>query len=1640
MFGQKAGNRAKRIGSALLAAALAFGSMPTMARANGDAQAGDAGLFAPAAKERAAEQGFVLYDGTETAPILMDASYASDTDAYAARSYAQVARAANDLRQDVGMVTGAIDYREIQQIFDDDADKQVQRLEQADADRVPALLTELPEGQTVENAVIIGTVSGSPIIQQMMQEGKLEAAKEIEGQWESYVIEEVEQPIDGVENALVIAGSDARGTIYGIYTVSEEIGVSPFYWYSDVPVEVQDEIIIGGMDKTPVVNEGPDVKYRGIFINDEDISILNWAAKKFSDGKAPGVNYYRHVFELLLRLKCNALWPAMHEVSAAFCTEKNAEGVPVDSVEAAKYGIVIGSSHCDILLRTNTTEWAGWYQANKNKYQIQGSDSYDAYDFTKNENAILQYWRERLETNKDFESILTLGIRGVHDGAFNCDNLSKYAGSNDSERKVSFMEDVIKKQRKLIAEVYFDGDIERVDEVPQVLIPYKEMGTVYNNGLNEFVARKEYRDITLMWAEDNFGYVRQTPTADEAARTGGTGIYYHSSYYGTPSCYLWLNSMPLAQMSEQLHRAYNTGMRNQWILNVGDIKPGDQSLEFYAKMSWDMDTYNDATVKAMYLVPQAMRDFGMDKETAERTAAVMQEYYSIIAAKKPEFYTLGSGANPFSTTSNGDEALLWAARCQKAAKQMTEIYESLQPEYQTAFYEQAYYHVLSMRDAAEEYIYYWKALQAVEQGRAGSAQIYIELSKEARDRIQAGITEYGSVNGGKWKGYMSWQHVGGSGKDDFNHDLLKDSEYPSVNVTGTGVGAAAENQETAGSGTLSFNSMSDDTRYFDVFSRELEMNGWAAEASEDWIQMSASSGVTMVEERVKVTVDWSKVTGSRTGTISVYNADEKGGKTGEPVAVFEVKAVNKGSFDYGSTKGYVEANGYVMIEAEDYSENIPGSDGSQWTEIQNNGQRGNTMKAMPDTAAYTENFTDTAKLVYNVYFEKAGTYQGTLYRLPTLNEGKDSDGRTRTCRSAIGANGGTPTWLRGKSSWEADYNYNSPGNVWSSNIMRMYEPLDFSVTVKEGWNQIIVYRMETSIVFDRILIETQEGAAGDSLLGPVESPNNISGNAAVQVAELPDEIARALVRPNMTLSVGDGTVVYTGQEQVSSAVSKDERVAKASVDGGRLYITPCRAGTASIQAECEEGNFTFQVTVTPDASRSGAYVEKDGIVVIQAGDAASGTADAAASGSSSGHTWALSGIGIQVQPDTGSKWTDGSVGALEGNAPSLTWKVKIIQEGDYRIYVNTSNPNADGDSYHLVTDGAFRYTDTNGSAGTATGHETWYGGNEAISLTEGIHTIQIYAREDGFRINQVVITTGEKPSGIYAEGSLREDDADQPPVIPEDKDKELLRTVMDAYRALDTEAYTDESVGAFRDALEAAEKLLEQTEVSGDEAWQAASEIIRAAAGLTLDTSDLDAEKQAAEAAKEAAQKAEEAAKKAAEQYAGALKDLDAEKEKLAELEEAAAKKQAELDRLIKEAKEQKDGLVKLQKELEAQKAELERRMAAAGTGTESPAEPEDTFTSKKVSIKGAKSLKKKQVRLTWKAVEGAEGYVIQYASNAKFKSARKATVRKGTAVKKVIKKLKGGKTYYFRVRAYKTTDGRKVYTKYSSRRKAKVK
>lgn len=387
------------------------------------------------------------------------------------------------------------------------------------------------------------------------------------------------------KGVLHIKGADAHGLAYGLLELSRAMGVSPWEWWADcAPAMARDFVLSYDF----IMEQSPAVAYRGIFINDEDWGILPWS------GGVIGPETNEKIFQLLLRLHANTYWPSMHEVSKSFFT------IPGNREMAHKYGIYVGSSHCEPMATSPATEWA-----------VRGNGE---YNYATNEAAVRKFWTDRVDEVKDQEIIYTLGMRGLHDSAM--------MGGGTKDEQLELLQQVIDDQREILS-THVNT---KVSSVPQVFIPYKEVLDLYHQGLDI------PEDVTLMWTDDNFGYIRNFPTEDEMLREGGNGIYYHVSYWGRPHDYLWLGTVSPFLMRQQLTEAYMHGVNQMWILNVGDIKPSEYQIESFLTMAWNglrKKTTEERQMRIFY-----KREFG--GEIADTLTSIMRDHYRLAFQRKPE--------------------------------------------------------------------------------------------------------------------------------------------------------------------------------------------------------------------------------------------------------------------------------------------------------------------------------------------------------------------------------------------------------------------------------------------------------------------------------------------------------------------------------------------------------------------------------------------------------------------------------------------------------------------------------------------------------------------------------------------------------------------------------------------------------------------------------------------------------------------------------------------------------------------------------------------------------------------------------------------------------------------------------------------
>ncbi len=572
-------------------------------------------------------------------------------------------------------------------------------------------------GPDTEGAIIVGTVGRNAVIDRLIDEGRIDGAK-LAGKWETFAIATIDHPAPGIGRALVIAGSDRRGTAFGVYELAQAIGVSPWHWWADVAPERKRELhVVAG---TRVFGP-PSVKYRGIFINDEDWGLQPWAATTFAPEEGGiGPKVYRRVFELLLRLKANTLWPAMHACTQPF------NAFPENARLADEYGIVMGSSHAEPMLRNNVGEW---------------SAPHSDYNYIANRDGVLGYWDERMRSNGEYENIYTLGMRGIHD--------SNMVGPRTDEERIQTLERIFRDQRGLIAEHVGP----EVGEAPQMFCAYKEVLDLYRQGLDV------PDDVTIVWPDDNFGYIRNFAQAGERDRAGGFGVYYHISYLGRPLAYLWLNTTPPALIWEEMRKAHDHGADRIWIVNVGDIKPAAIGTEFFLQMAWDISRWDRENLPD-FLEQWAAREFG--PEAAGPVASILADYHQLNFQRKPEhlqWWLPREDPRPSSLTARERSARLEAF--ERLVEAVGRVEPRIDREDADAFFQLVAYPVLGSALANRRYflgeeaaIAAWSDADAARRMRDGameaSAQL-VELTRRYNEEIA----------GGKWNGVMSLEPADG---------------------------------------------------------------------------------------------------------------------------------------------------------------------------------------------------------------------------------------------------------------------------------------------------------------------------------------------------------------------------------------------------------------------------------------------------------------------------------------------------------------------------------------------------------------------------------------------------------------------------------------------------------------------------------------------------------------------------------------------------------------------------------------------------------------------------------------------------------------------------------------------------------------
>lgn len=872
-----------------------------------------------------------------------------------------------------------------------------------------------------DNEIIIaGTIGKNYLIEDLIKNNKLDI-KGIEGKWETFVIQVIDNPFPNVSRALVIAGSDKRGTIYGMLDLSEKIGVSPWYWWADVPVKKNDNVYI--LHGRYSLGE-PKVKYRGIFINDEAPALTGWAEEKFGT-QMFNHEFYDHVFELILRLKGNFLWPAMW--GKAFYDDDS-----LNSKLASEYGIVVGTSHHEPMMRAHD-EWRRF-----------GSGP---WNYATNEKTLKDFWRKGIERMDDNESIITLAMRGDGDEAMSQD------------ANVSLLEKIVNDQRELIKEVT-KKDIE---SIPQVWALYKEVQEYYDKGM------RVPDDVTLLLCDDNWGNLRKLPSLNDKPRKGGYGIYYHFDYVGGPRNYKWLNTVQIERTWEQMRLAYEYGVDKIWIVNVGDIKPMEFPITFFLDYAWNPDNYTEKSLPGFYK-NWAEEQFG--KENADEIGEIIALYTKYNSRRKPELLS----PDTYNIT-NYNEAETVVNDYNKLTIKAQQIYSSLPEEYKDAFYQLVLYPVIACANLNELYVTAAKNYLYAKQKRVQTNS----LAQKVKDLFNkdSEFTYYYNkiMTNGKWNHMMDQTHIG------YTYWQQPDSNsMPEVvkieNLNEAKMGVAVEGSEeyfpVIQSLTLSeFNKCDDQSYYIEIFNQGKIPFDFKISKNETWIKITNTSGQVIDEGRFYVNIDWDKICSDKNiGMLSITSSN------GETATISIIANVCQ---DKEKTKNYfVETKGYVSIEAPHYSKTVE-SENVKWQIIPNLGRTFSAVTPIPVTSPEISLNNNSPHLEYQILFTTEGEVNVKTFFSPTLNFNDRENG----IQFAVSFDDQEPQLVNMTSNPNPpDLNLDSVWNKWVSDNINI-QSIKLNIE-KLGLHTLKIWMIDPGIVLQKIVIDC--GGLKPSYLGPPESP------------------------------------------------------------------------------------------------------------------------------------------------------------------------------------------------------------------------------------------------------------------------------------------------------------------------------------------------------------------------------------------------------------------------------------------------------------------------------------------------------------------------------------------------------------------------
>ena len=926
----------------------------------------------------------------------------------------------------------------------------------------PQILVEKEIPETLESSgedwtIIAATKGKSSFLKKLEEAGSAEL-KELEQKRECYawIFPEIKNRTKS--NLLVIAGSDKRGTIYGLFHLSEMLGVSPFVDWCGLMPPKQEKIEL--REDMACISKEPSVRYRGFFINDEWPAFGNWCNHNFGGFNAKA---YDHVFELLLRLKGNYLWPAMW--SARFADD----GPDLLNAELAdEYGIIMGMSHHEPCLRQGEE-----YKYLRGKNSVYG----DAWNFRTNREGITKFWEDGLKRSGKFENVITVGMRGEADTAI----MGKNATLEDN---IQLLRDVLKTQKKLIQE-RVNPDLTKV---PRMIALYKEVEEFFygNEKTKGLMGAEELEDVILMLCDDNYGNLRTLPTEEMRKHAGGYGMYYHLDYHGWPVSYEWINSSYLPKIWEQMSMAYDFGVRELWMVNVGDIATQEFPLSFFLDMAYDFDRWGSRALNCTqeYTRKWVRQQFGsVEEETQDTIADILEQYTKIIHRRRPE------ALNPetYHPVQEKESSRIFEEE-EQLLKKLQDVYETIEktnPQNLSAFIALVYYPAFGTMNLVKMQIlagwnHYYANLGAV------CANDYGDEVERCMEQDRKAVEMYHQMDQGRWYGMGMSQHIG------FTHWNEDECRNPvvmrviplkkrSILVAADGTAQHAEGSPWLDNTMKLKDFLNPDCTRASVtlYSRSdlkaeykvLKKPGWlSVEPMEGWLD-----GVSQKKVRLNLTLIKQRLPETNQDTIqdSLEIATPEG-KCEITVPVYTGNLQDKKNV-------FVDTMGYLSIEAAHYVNSVPGNYKDRQVKFENlqgYGKTNSVMKAFPSDAC-TVPGQDAPYLEYQFVLEESGTYEAEFYMQPS-----NPVTRENQLLYAVRIN---EEMTETVNAVEKDYQVGDQAEKWAEGVLSQIRRQTVSIKCRAGFNTLRVYHVTPGFVLEKIVIYPMGEKPEESYLGPAET-------------------------------------------------------------------------------------------------------------------------------------------------------------------------------------------------------------------------------------------------------------------------------------------------------------------------------------------------------------------------------------------------------------------------------------------------------------------------------------------------------------------------------------------------------------------------